>query len=140
MFKAGCVDLKLLPGSRAAIGTFGVLITTMTDSVLPFTATLASLSKLVPEALLHPRVGVVCGSGLSTLASSLTDAVYIPYAGLEGFGASTGYSLSDSSASPIELIIPPVHGHRSSLVFGFCTGVPVVAMLGRVMCLPKPGF
>jgi len=62
---------------------------------------------------MRPRVGIVCGSGLSTLASSLRDAVHVPYAALEGFGAST------------------VPGHKSSLAFGFIADVPVVAMLGR---------
>lgn len=61
---------------------------------LPFDATLATLSKLVPHALINPRVGIVCGSGLSTLGSSLKDAVHVPYSDLEGFGTSTGRDLS----------------------------------------------
>jgi len=40
--------------------------------------------------LQHPRIGIVCGSGLSTLVSSLKDVVLLPYSQLEGFGDSTG--------------------------------------------------
>ncbi|KAF8260161.1 nucleoside phosphorylase domain-containing protein [Lactarius quietus] len=51
-------------------------------------------------------VGIVCGSGLGTLADSITERVIVPYSLLEGFGEST------------------VPGHRSELAF--------VAMLGRL--------
>ncbi|KAH8080715.1 nucleoside phosphorylase domain-containing protein [Cristinia sonorae] len=87
-----------------------------TTSSLPFAATLDVLATLVPEKLLKPRFGIVCGSGLSTLASSLRDVVEVPYSSLKGFGTST------------------VAGHKSSLAFGLIgegEGVPVVAMLGR---------
>ncbi|TFY69602.1 hypothetical protein EVG20_g3092 [Dentipellis fragilis] len=82
----------------------------------PFVSNVATLSRLLPERLLKPRVGIVCGSGLSTLASSMRDVVDVPYAALEGFGKST------------------VPGHKSILAFGLIgegEGVPVVAMLGR---------
>ncbi|KZT00689.1 inosine guanosine and [Laetiporus sulphureus 93-53] len=82
----------------------------------PFTSTLDVLARMLPEHLLKPRVGIVCGSGLSTLASSFRDVVEVPYSELEGFGKST------------------VSGHRSALAFGLLgpgAGVPVVAMLGR---------
>ncbi|KAI0329750.1 hypothetical protein GY45DRAFT_1252146 [Cubamyces sp. BRFM 1775] len=84
---------------------------------LPFEATLATLASLLPEKLLRPQVGIVCGSGLSTLAAALRDAIEIPYASLPGFGKST------------------VPGHKSSLAFGLIgpgEGTPVVAMLGRL--------
>ncbi|KAI0059935.1 inosine guanosine and xanthosine phosphorylase family protein [Artomyces pyxidatus] len=74
------------------------------------------LSKLLPPHLLAPRVGIVCGSGLSTLATCMRGIVEIPYNDLEGFVHST------------------VPGHKSSLAFGLIgegEGVPVVAMLGR---------
>ena len=61
-------------------------------SNLPFSATLEILNKKLPENLRKPRVGIVCGSGLSTLASTLRDVVEIPYDELEGFGKSTGLS------------------------------------------------
>ena len=59
-------------------------------SNLPFDATLRTIYQLVPKHLAHPRVGIVCGSGLSTLAESLRDVVLVPYEKLEGFGKSTG--------------------------------------------------
>ncbi|KAH7912842.1 nucleoside phosphorylase domain-containing protein [Hygrophoropsis aurantiaca] len=82
----------------------------------PFAATLASLSRLVTDPRLQkPRIGIVCGSGLSTLVKSLKDVVEIPYTDLEGFATST------------------VSGHNSQLAFGLMgkDDVPVVAMLGR---------
>ena len=85
--------------------------------VPPFAEALDVLSKLLPSKLLKPRVGIVCGSGLSTLAKSLRDVVEVPYDKLPGFGKNT------------------VQGHRSALAFGLVgegEGVPVVAMLGRV--------
>ncbi|THH12763.1 hypothetical protein EW146_g7383 [Bondarzewia mesenterica] len=85
----------------------------MTD---PFASNIESLSKRLPPRLLAPRVGIVCGSGLSNLAESLRDVVLVPYSDLEGFGRST------------------VPGHKSTLAFGLVgdgEGVPVVAMLGR---------
>ncbi|KAJ2972176.1 hypothetical protein NUW54_g12328 [Trametes sanguinea] len=73
---------------------------------LPFEATLAKLASLLPEKLRRPQVGIVCGSGLNTLAAAIRDKV--------------------------EVIVP---GHKSSLAFGLIgpgEGVPVVAMLGRL--------
>lgn len=72
------------------------------------------LVKLLPADLRTPRVGIVCGSGLGTLAESITERVIVPYSVLEGFGEST------------------VPGHRSELAFGKVGDVPVVAMLGRL--------
>ncbi|KAI9069360.1 hypothetical protein FKP32DRAFT_1608444 [Trametes sanguinea] len=84
---------------------------------LPFEATLAKLASLLPEKLRRPQVGIVCGSGLNTLAAAIRDKVEVTYAELPGFGSST------------------VPGHKSSLAFGLIgpgEGVPVVAMLGRL--------
>ncbi|KAI0313879.1 nucleoside phosphorylase domain-containing protein [Amylostereum chailletii] len=82
----------------------------------PFAANVAILSHLLPKHLQSPRIGVVCGSGLSTLAANFRDVVQVPYSDLEGFGHST------------------VPGHKSALAFGLVgegEGIPVVAMLGR---------
>ncbi|KAF9810988.1 hypothetical protein IEO21_06745 [Rhodonia placenta] len=81
-----------------------------------FSSTLDVLNNILPAHLRKPRVGIVCGSGLSTLASTLRDAVQVPYSALAGFGKST------------------VPGHKSALAFGLLgpgAGVPVVAMMGR---------
>lgn len=109
-------------------------VSSMAPLDLPFAATLDVLASLLPEHLLKPRFGIVCGSGLSTLASSLRDVVEVPYSSLKGFGESTGmrrlfYDV-DLGTDRFE-----VAGHKSSLAFGLIgegKGVPVVAMLGRV--------
>jgi len=83
---------------------------------LPFAETIESIIARLPEALKRPRVGIVCGSGLSGLVESLRETVLIPYETLPGFAKST------------------VVGHKSALAFGLMgedVGVPVVAMLGR---------
>lgn len=55
---------------------------------------IARLVKLLPADLRTPRVGIVCGSGLGTLAESITERVIVPYSVLEGFAESTGASLA----------------------------------------------
>jgi hypothetical protein len=60
----------------------------------PFASTLDTISALLTAAgkthLLKPRLGIVCGSGLSTLASHLHETFEIPYSSLAGFGQSHG--------------------------------------------------
>ena len=53
-----------------------------------------TLAEVVPERLQKPRIGIVCGSGLAGLATSLRDVVQIPYDQLAGFATSTGESTS----------------------------------------------
>ncbi|KAG9123984.1 hypothetical protein FRC07_013288, partial [Ceratobasidium sp. 392] len=81
-----------------------------------FTAAIDAIKARIPEELREPTVGIVCGSGLSGLVSSIRDSVLVPYPEIPGFGTST------------------VAGHKSALAFGKIgegEGVPVVAMLGR---------
>ena len=59
-------------------------------SIGPIASTLDVLSRILPAHLLKPRVAIVCGSGLSTLASNLRGVFEVPYSSLEGFGKSTG--------------------------------------------------
>lgn len=99
---------------------------------------IARLVKLLPANLRTPRVGIVCGSGLSTLAESITDRVIVPYSVLEGFGESTGEYLTSRAERFINASII-VSGHRSELAFGRVGDVPVVAMLGRVRLSFLPG-
>jgi len=78
--------------------------------------TCKTIRSSVPDHLSSPRLGIVCGSGLSTLASSLRDVQFVEYSELEGFAQST------------------VPGHKSTLAFGLIgpgAGKPVIAMLGR---------
>lgn len=51
----------------------------------PFEETLNAIKALVPSDLANPKIGIVCGSGLSTLASHFTDKVEVPYGDLPGF-------------------------------------------------------
>ena len=106
----------------------------MADAQLPFAACLEALTQRVPQHLRQPKVGIICGSGLSTLTASLTDIVYVPYGELPGFGISTGAISSrirphHKSQNSYTVV---VQGHKSNLAFGLSGSVPVVAMLGRV--------
>lgn len=61
----------------------------------------------------RPKVGLVLGSGLGTLADELDERVVIPYEDIPGWPAST------------------VHGHSGNLVLGTLEGVSVVCQQGR---------
>src|ERR1700674_1694381 len=61
----------------------------------------------------EPRVAVVLGSGLGSLADEVRDARRIPYADIPGFPAAG------------------VAGHQGELVAGTVAGVPVVMQNGR---------
>lgn len=81
-----------------------------------FSASVDAIKASLPVGLQSPRVGIVCGSGLSGLVETFRDVVLIPYEEIPGFSKST------------------VPGHKSALAFGLLgsgEGVPVVAMLGR---------
>ena len=89
----------------------------MSTQAYPFEESIAAILAQIPEHLAHPTIGIVCGSGLSTLASRFKNKHEVPYRGLPGFVEST------------------VAGHKSAFAFGKLgegEGVPVVAMLGRV--------
>ncbi|MFO7868717.1 MAG: purine-nucleoside phosphorylase [Bacteroidales bacterium] len=60
-----------------------------------------------------PRVGIILGSGLSSLSHFIQDSVHIPYADIPYFSQST------------------VEGHPGNLLCGFIAGIPVVVMQGR---------
>jgi len=84
--------------------------------LLPFDETIKKIRGVLAErGLPSPLLGIICGSGLSTLVNKLSDTVKIPYSELPGFGAST------------------VVGQQSALAFGLMGQhkYPVVAMLGR---------
>jgi purine-nucleoside phosphorylase len=84
--------------------------------VLPFEqpARLAALVAAVRERTdLVPRVGIVLGSGLGSLADGIDDAIAIPFHDLPGWPAATA------------------PGHVGRLLLGTLAGVPVVALQGR---------
>lgn len=60
-----------------------------------------------------PHIGIICGSGMGSLAENIIDPICIPYEEIPNFPIST------------------VEGHHGRLVFGKLSNVPVVAMQGR---------
>jgi len=72
-----------------------------------------TLSYIRKHSDLQPRIGLVLGSGLGGLATSVENAVVIPYADIPGWPRST------------------VHGHSGNLVLGQLEGQPVVVQQGR---------
>lgn len=83
----------------------------MTD---PFNLADTAAQRVLSRTALHPRIGLVLGSGLGAFAESLTNATRIPYAEIPSFPQSTAI------------------GHAGRLVIGNAGTVPVVAMQGRV--------
>lgn len=67
----------------------------------------------LPERLHNPVWGIVCGSGLGTLAQNLQDVHTL-------------------EASDIGFARSSVEGHLGRLAFGTLQGVPVVCQLGRL--------
>ena len=63
---------------------------------------------------IRPRVGMILGSGLNSLADSVQNAVILPYKDLPNWPIST------------------VHGHAGQLVIGELEGQPVLVMQGRI--------
>ena len=84
----------------------------MTIQTLGPDALAASIRKKIPH--IHPRIGIVLGSGLGGFAEHLENATRISYAELPGF--------------------PPVtvEGHHGMMVVGELFGVGVVCLQGRM--------
>lgn len=57
-----------------------------------FDESLNAIKAAVPDILQNPRVGIICGSGLSGLVNSFRNVVLIPYENIPGFVTSTGES------------------------------------------------
>lgn len=62
----------------------------------------------------NPKIGMILGSGLSSLADQITNAVSIPFQAIPGLHGGN------------------VAGHASLLVMGFLDGIPVVCARGRL--------
>lgn len=69
---------------------------------------------LLLQTSLHPRIGLVLGSGLGSFADELSAAVRIPYTTIPHYPRSTAI------------------GHAGQMVLGSIGTVPVAAMQGRV--------
>ncbi|XP_067642977.1 purine nucleoside phosphorylase-like isoform X2 [Eurosta solidaginis] len=62
---------------------------------------------------IRPKIGIICGSGLNSLADNITDAEAFEYESIPNFPVST------------------VEGHVGRMIFGYFEDMPVVAMQGR---------
>lgn len=78
----------------------------------------------------EPKVAIVCGSGLGTLAEVVTDKTVISYSEIKEFPKSTG-----NFHIYCQLLVA---GHAGNLVFGKIGGKNVVVMQGRFH--PYEGF
>jgi purine-nucleoside phosphorylase len=79
-----------------------------------FTFAESAARLILSRTSLHPRIGLVLGSGLGGFADSLTDASRVPYSEIPAFPRSTAI------------------GHAGRMVIGNAGSVPVAAMQGRV--------
>jgi purine-nucleoside phosphorylase len=85
------------------------------DHTAPFSAHLEELERAVrARSALEPRVGIVLGSGLGSLADQLADAVAIPFADLPGWPRATA------------------PGHAGRLLLGRLAGEAVACLQGRL--------
>uniref|UniRef100_A0A7S2EFA2 purine-nucleoside phosphorylase n=1 Tax=Trieres chinensis TaxID=1514140 RepID=A0A7S2EFA2_TRICV len=90
---------------------------TVDQSFAPYREAAAYLKSLLEEASAPlPVVGIICGSGLSGLSKTLSDAIVVDYSSIPGF--------PDHCS---------VAGHKGELVFGTMASgiVPTVCLRGR---------
>ena len=74
--------------------------------------TINGIRKFAPSFL--PKIGIILGSGLGSIAEQLTNPITIPYQAIPGLHSGA------------------VSGHASLLVMGYLQDVPVVCMKGRL--------
>ncbi len=74
--------------------------------------TMNAIRKYAPNFV--PKVGIILGSGLGSVADQLTNPITIPYTAIPGINTGT------------------VAGHASLLVMGYLQDVPVVCLKGRL--------
>jgi len=86
-------------------------MTTLEDE---FSRAEAAAQFLLSPIQLHPKIGLILGSGLASLADELTEAVATPYSVIPNFPRSTAI------------------GHPGQMVIGYSDKVAVAAMQGRV--------
>jgi purine-nucleoside phosphorylase len=71
--------------------------------------------KLLDAGMASPKVGIICGSGLSGLSETFTEpTLTVQYADIPGF--------------PAHCTVP---GHKGEVVFGLLSGVPSMCFRGR---------
>jgi len=74
----------------------------------------AAAEQIRGQTRYEPRIGLILGSGLNSLAEAIQDAESIPYEQIPNFPQ------------------PTVEGHMGRLVLGRLEGLPVIVMQGRV--------
>lgn len=87
----------------------------------------------------RPKVAIICGSGLGTLADLMDDKTVLHYKDIPGFPSSTGkFYLTDCSELELrrklfitKCVCCAVQGHAGQLVFGKLQGRECVCMKGR---------
>ncbi|XP_066586507.1 purine nucleoside phosphorylase isoform X2 [Prorops nasuta] len=82
-------------------------------SAYSFEALQESAQYLLDRIKFQPKIGIICGSGMGSIADSLEDKQIFPYQDIPHFPVST------------------VKGHNGQMVFGYLQGVPVMCMQGR---------
>ena len=82
----------------------------MNDYMIKFNETVDYIKEKVKEL---PKIAIILGSGLGSLADDITDQIVLPYKDIPNFPIST------------------VAGHKGELIFGKLEGVQVVAMSGK---------
>lgn len=82
-------------------------------STYTFEALQESAQYLLDRTKIRPKIAIICGSGLSSIADSLEEKQCFPYEIIPHFPVST------------------VKGHVGQMVFGYLQGVPVMCMQGR---------
>lgn len=81
------------------------------------TVTMSQVMELIHHHIprsFAPKVGLILGSGLSSLADQITNPISIPYQAIPGLHAGG------------------VAGHASLLVAGYLNGIPIVCLRGRL--------
>lgn len=82
-------------------------------STYSFEALQESAQYLLDRIKMRPKVGIICGSGMGSIAESLEEKQCFPYEEIPHFPVST------------------VKGHTGQMVFGYLRDVPVMCMQGR---------
>src|ERR1700753_1552886 len=99
------------------------------------TLTVETIQKGLPDQLRHPKIAIVCGSGLGGLAETIEPEPKseIAYSDVPGFPVSTGKESKKISYEKICTLRPVtvVQGHAGKLVFGLMgkSRTPVVLLV-----------
>lgn len=90
-----------------------ICVPTMSIDTAPY---IEQAVKVIQDKIgsIPPRMALVAGSGLGSVADLIKNPVTVSYADIPGFPA------------------PGVHGHKGNLVYGEISGVPAIVLMGRI--------